>query len=73
MRKDYDALPLWFTNLRTALLLGLGIICTPHPFELEVDPQGQEAVPNGSDAAPMIDIWWVFDDGGLTISAGYAL
>ena len=45
------------------LFSGLAIICTPHHFEL---------VSKGNEA-PTIDIWWLFDDGGLKILTGYLL
>jgi len=61
--------PLWFSNLRSALLSGLGIICTPKHFELEhiLDPKSD------GKSEGTIDIWWLFDDGGLTILTGYLL
>jgi len=71
-----DEAPLWFTNLRSALLSGLGIICTPRHFELEHILQAKsdgDAKVKAKGDAPTIDIWWLFDDGGLTILTGYLL
>jgi len=68
---EEEKAPLWFSNLRSALLSGLGIICTPRHFELEhilaIDPKSD------GKSEGTIDIWWLFDDGGLTILTGYLL
>jgi len=74
--------PLWFTNLTSAIYSGLGIIMVPKDFSLlniinmhdEDDNIPPPATgPDGQRATNYIDIWWLFDDGGLTILTGYLL
>jgi len=81
--------PLWFTNLSSALLSGLGIIMVPNNFSLEqIVDLSQEAnrsamslssrrtfsvAENESGEEKTIDVWWLFDDGGLTILTAYLL
>ena len=62
--------PLWFSNLKNALLSGLGIIMIPNSFNFNFDAT-QEEIKN--EEHKTIDIWWLFDDGGLTILTGYLL
>merc|ERR1719384_1947591 len=74
--------PLWFTNLTSAIYSGLGIIMVPKDFSLlniinmhdeddNIPPP--TTGPDGQRATNYIDIWWLFDDGGLTILTGYLL
>merc|ERR1719410_776982 len=60
--------PVWIRNLRNALLTGLGVIMIPNHFSFEHLNDGAIDDKNGT-----IDIWWLFDDGGLTILTGYLL
>jgi amino acid transporter len=60
--------PLWFTNLTNALLSGLGVIVIPNKFNLT-----NILIDNDIASSGTIDIWWLFDDGGLTILTGYLL
>ena len=70
--------PIWFTNLTSAIYSGLGIIMVPKDFSLlniinMHDEEAPAAAPNSTEATNYIDIWWLFDDGGLTILTGYLL
>jgi len=85
--------PLWFTNLRTAMLSGLGIIMVPNDFSIarlvdDPDPDDQDItfvsqlknhvqrtrkISEGGNDNKTIDIWWLFDDGGLTILCAHLL
>merc|ERR1712087_681263 len=69
--------PLWFTNLTSAIYSGLGIIMVPKDFSLlkiiSMHDEEEEASPNTKKPTNYIDIWWLFDDGGLTILTGYLL
>jgi len=64
--------PVWIRNLRNALLTGLGVIMIPNHFSFEhLNDATKKTKTNGE--KPTIDIWWLFDDGGLTILCGYLL
>merc|ERR1719461_1612655 len=73
--------PLWFTNLTSAVYSGLGIIMVPKDFSLlkiipDMHSEEDEESSNSNSstrATNYIDIWWLFDDGGLTILTGYLL
>merc|ERR1719410_85043 len=62
--------PIWIRNLRNALLTGLGVIMIPNHFSFE--HLNDEDNDKGEEEKT-IDIWWLFDDGGLTILSGYLL
>eukprot|EP00484_Ammonia_sp_Unknown_P019247 CAMPEP_0197034636 /NCGR_PEP_ID=MMETSP1384-20130603/12685_1 /TAXON_ID=29189 /ORGANISM="Ammonia sp." /LENGTH=991 /DNA_ID=CAMNT_0042464585 /DNA_START=32 /DNA_END=3007 /DNA_ORIENTATION=- len=64
--------PTWFTSLRYALLTNLGVIMIPDHFTLDMDEE-EENADNDEAKEGTIDIWWLFDDGGLTILTGYLL
>ena len=65
--------PIWFTNLKSALLSGLGIIMIPNIFNIDDIIINNNNNNNNNDDIGVIDIWWLFDDGGLTILTGYLL
>merc|ERR1712228_397958 len=70
--------PIWFTNLTSAIYSGLGIIMVPKDFSLLKiismhDEEDTSSVPVADKKTNYIDIWWLFDDGGLTILTGYLL
>merc|ERR1719361_2757035 len=71
--------PIWFTNLTSAIYSGLGIIMVPKDFSLlkiismHDDEEDTSSVPVKDKKTNYIDIWWLFDDGGLTILTGYLL
>merc|ERR1712190_542709 len=73
--------PLWFTNLTSAIYSGLGIIMVPKDFSLlkiipDMHSESDEESSNQNSNTKKnkyIDIWWLFDDGGLTILTGYLL
>eukprot|EP01083_Nonionella_stella_P005100 14832_1 len=60
--------PLWFTNLESALLSGLGIIMVPKTFSFDKILRIDHIENDGT-----IDVWWLFDDGGLTILTAFLL
>jgi len=69
--------PLWFTNLCSALWSGLGVIMIPNTFNLDSLRMTQTINDKNKNSKEQemgfIDIWWLFDDGGLTILTGYLL
>merc|ERR1712129_386519 len=69
--------PIWIRNLRNALLTGLGVIMIPNHFSFEhlndEETESSNAKTSGDETEKTIDIWWLFDDGGLTILCGYLL
>jgi len=67
--------PIWIRNLRNALLTGLGVIMIPNHFSFEHlnDEETESNTKTGDETEKTIDIWWLFDDGGLTILCGYLL
>jgi len=62
--------PLWFTTLTYSLLTNLGVIMISNDFNFD-DLSLQNNNNDNNDKT--IDIWWLFDDGGLTILTGYLL
>ena len=73
-RNDFNAdrVPLWFTNLQHAMLSGLGVMSFPQRFELNA----VEVVDDGDailGKRRTVDIWWLSDDGGLTLLMGHLL
>eukprot|EP00483_Globobulimina_turgida_P008378 UN08395 len=50
------------------MLSGLGVIVVPNKFNLT-----NILIDNDITSSGTIDIWWLFDDGGLTILTGYLL
>ena len=68
---ERDRVPLWFTNLQYAMLSGLGIMAFPKRFQLDpIEPVDDSL---NVDEVKTVDIWWLFDDGGLTLLMGHLL
>merc|ERR1712190_233063 len=72
--------PLWLTNLTSAIYSGLGIIMVPKDFSLlkiipdmHAEDDSNGVADSKKKVEKYIDIWWLFDDGGLTILTGYLL
>eukprot|EP01084_Bolivina_argentea_P066428 121081_1 len=59
-----EAAPLWFQNLRDSLCTECGVIMLKDNILKNIDNKNKN-----ND----IDIWWLYDDGGLTVLIGYLL
>lgn len=78
-------IPLWFENLKSALSIGCGAILVPqHVDPITVRPELEDhgcyrprrssrASQDMEDEEKTIDIWWLYDDGGLTVLVPYLL
>merc|ERR1712013_729960 len=75
--------PVWFENLKTALSIGCGVVLVPARvdlMELRTDDITEEKKADEAEReneneteAQTIDVWWLYDDGGLTVLMAYLL
>ena len=65
--------PMWYENLKSGLSIGCGAMLVPEHVDLiELRPEA-EPEKRGDVAVKTIDIWWLYDDGGLTVIVPYLL
>jgi len=72
--------PVWFENVKTALTIGCGVVLVPsHVALMELGPSAtasdddEKADIADETEAKTIDVWWLYDDGGLTVLMAYLL
>ena len=65
--------PLWFRNLRDALSTECGVIMARNDTMKQMEEMSLKVKNGKVDDEDYIDIWWLYDDGGLTVLIGYLL